>query len=418
MNRLIYLLVFSVCLGDYFSHEYNLRVLGWLPELLSIIAVVIVIGRISLKKPIYIHPKYILLSVFASLLVIISIINSGVEFGAIFAGIRNYFKYVPFLLLPAVYTFSSKDILNFFKLILILALIQVPLALYQRFIEFGGLSTGDVVSGTLDISSILSLFLVSTVSILLAFYQKKYISLKTVLILAPLLLLPTTVNETKGTFVLLFIMLASLIWFSFTSKGTSRNTTFITFAGVALIAGFVVIYNMGLGMTQSRGINEFDYKEYLYKNAEGSKSLEDIEKIGKFDSVMFAYRELSKTPVKLVMGLGIGNVSESYSEKLQGEYENYSHLKPQMTSLSHLLWEVGFLGVMLLLVGCTFIYVDTRALIKQDGDLGAIALGWSIIVLLFVFSLAYKDIISHNTIAYLFAFFSGYIVTERSKIHS
>ena len=59
MNLLIYLLIFSLFLGDFIADEFNLRVIGWLPDLLSIIAIIIVIGRISLTKKIYIHPKYI-----------------------------------------------------------------------------------------------------------------------------------------------------------------------------------------------------------------------------------------------------------------------------------------------------------------------------------------------------------------------
>ncbi len=65
-----------------------------------------------------------------------------------FAGIRFYFKYVPLFLLPFAFDYSEKDVKRLFTLVMILAFIQIPLAVRQRFFMFADKLSGDVVTGT------------------------------------------------------------------------------------------------------------------------------------------------------------------------------------------------------------------------------------------------------------------------------
>ena len=82
---------------------------------------------------------------------------------------RTFILGLPFFFLPAVYKFSDRDIAKQFKFLLICTIIQLPVAVYQRFIESKGLLSGDAVRGTLNNSSTLSVFLVCAIALLLAF---------------------------------------------------------------------------------------------------------------------------------------------------------------------------------------------------------------------------------------------------------
>src|SRR5690606_8850613 len=98
----------------------------------------------------------------------------------------------------------------------LLLLVQVPLAVYQRFFSFQNkMHTGDVVTGTVSGSHALSILLISCVSILAVLYLKRRLSLMPLLVATGFLLLPTMLNETKATLVMLPIaMLAPLFFIS------------------------------------------------------------------------------------------------------------------------------------------------------------------------------------------------------------
>ena len=93
--------------------------------------------------------------------------------GAMLAGARSYLKFLPFFLLPAVHRFTPRQLHIQLMLLLVLALLQTPLALYQRFVEFASaMHTGDPVKGTLTTSSALSMFMVAAIAGAVVFYLR------------------------------------------------------------------------------------------------------------------------------------------------------------------------------------------------------------------------------------------------------
>jgi hypothetical protein len=314
-----------------------------------------------------------------------------VQPGAVFAGLRVYFKYLPFFLLPAVYEFSDDEIKKQLKLVLGLALLQFPLVLYQRFIKYAGVSTGDYVTGTLNISSILSIFLISTISVVYSFYLKELISKKTLFALLLLLFIPTTLNETKGSFFLLPFA------FLLPKAGSSENT-------------FMDLF------TEGRIIS------YLYKGididyTQGERSVED--EVGRVDSYVLAINKLSDDYTKLFMGLGIGNVGPSFYRPFTGEYSTrYARYGPNITTVAYLLWEIGIIGLLLVLVTCYLFFKDAQYLSRENNVVGAIALGWTGVVAISVLSMGYKSLLPFNVIGYLFFYFSGYIVSTKLRLEN
>jgi len=418
MRYIVYTLFLAVYIVEYVAQSFgsSARVLSWLPELLSVVVLIMIILKGVIHKQIFLHSKYMVLFIIFVFLVLIGIIINDVKPGAIFSGIRTYFKFVPFFLLPTVFLFTDQEIKKQLQFILLIGILQLPVALYQRFVTSYGMNTGDYVSGTLGISSTLTIFLVSLIAILFGFYYKKQIGLGCFIALIILLLIPTTINETKVT---LFLLPATILVTTLVSMHANKKNWQVfpvLFIGFVMVISFYITYNHSIGMGKIRTLEGFDYMGSLYKEAEGNKSLYKAEEIGRLDSIILAYDHLSKDSIKFTVGLGIGNVSNSFSKQLIGEYMEFVHLGPNETMLSHLMWEVGLIGIILVLIGCGYIFYDSFSLSKNKGVIGGLALGWTAVVAIYILSIPYKDILVQNEIVYLFMYFSGYIASTKILI--
>jgi len=315
MNILIYSLFFSVFLLDFLHFDLRIipRSVTWLPELLSIYTLLVIALRFAVKKEFAIQPKYIYLILVHFLTLVLGFTSNNISPGGIFIGIRNYLKHFPFFLLPAVYNFSDEEFRKQLRFILPLLMLQCPLALYQRLIQYRGILSGDPISGTLDVSSFLSITLISSIAVVVGMYLKKKMHLSRFLIIAFCLFLPTTLNETKGTLFLLPIALVLPAFFSQESgRSKIKGLLAMSLIGIILISIFVPIYDHFTKPRWGFGVLEFFQKEdrlekYLYSRATGRQG----EELRRGDTIFLAYRNLSKNVNTLLFGLGMGNVTPS-----------------------------------------------------------------------------------------------------------
>ena len=446
MNIIPYILFSSVFFLDFLSEDLGIlpRQTTWFPELLSGFVLVVVIAHAALKKSIVIHPKYVLLFVIFLMHLLAGIILNSVEPGTVFAGIRYYFKYAPFFLLPAVYNYSDREIRGQLKFLLALALIQFPVVIYQYFIFDDPLHTiqdPDLVSGTLQVGSILSIYLVSVISILLGFYIKQQIKSLHFFVLILFLFIPTTINETKGTLVLLPVSMIVIILTARVLRENAKQLIPILAILPILFGTFLLVYNtyFAQGASRERGLVTFftdperGVKHYLYSGDAETLDSESVLRRGKIvvgertdrdvgegrirriDAAILPFRVLSNKPSKLLLGLGIGNVSVSFIGGFAGEYEDIRAMNATQIELSIIVWEIGLLGLLIFLLFLYFIYKDAKNLSHRNSLAGFIAIGWTGIVVIFVLSMPYKNIMIFNVIGFLFWNFSGYVVAENLR---
>ena len=406
------------------------------PELLAVFTFIVILGYAAIYKRHYLPSKYIVLFLLYALLIISGIIINEVPPGVIISGISIYLKYIPFFLIPIVYKFTQEDIEKQLKLVFLLALLQLPLSFYQRLVQYKGILTGDLITGTVIVSSALSIFLICAISILVAYYLYNKLDLKKLLVLIFLLFLPTTINETKGT--LVFLPLALIFPILLNSSGAEliKKLVPITFSGVLFVVVFVGIYDYFMGGRWEEGImsrmtDPAMITHYLYS---GEVSREDFEFEGnpelqgesfsrlerdapRIDSILIPLHFLSENPVSLVIGLGIGNVTPSRVEFLSGEYGEFSDLySSQRTTWSQILWEMGLGGVFLSMVLFYMIISDSNFVRKSTSGIAPLALGWLAVALILFLALSYKNFFNLNVINYLFWYFSGVIVSESYRI--
>ena len=435
MDKLPYLLFIAIFSLDYLSLDLGLipRKLTWVPEIMSVIAGAIVVFRVRLVK---IRLRYIIIFVFFLLHVLAGAVANKLQPGPMIAGIRTYFKYIPFFLLPFTMSFSEKRLQRYIKFFLVLSIIQCPIAFYQRFFQFKGVLTGDLITGTLSSAGVLSIYLIGCISILFAFFLRNKITSRTFFIILLILFLPTTINETKASLILL--PLAMFVPAFYNSKDEVKKRKYLVASLIAalLFISFVPIYDYLIKPRHKFGIIDFfTTKElavpYLYK-ASGEEYEKEIEKrdnaliapnefrettknIKRIDSIVIASRALSRDPALLFLGLGIGNVTASFVKGWSGEYSHYVELRSGMTALTRLLWEVGLIGVICVVIFFGFVFYDARRVSYYQNFLGALSLGWiSIPVILFV-CLFYNNFLVHNVIGYCFFFISGIIISAKNE---
>lgn len=416
MNILPYLLFLSIFSLDYLSFNLGIipRYLTLIPELFSVWVLIMLLFLAATNKSVAIKTRYIIFFSIFFLHILIGILLNLVPPGTIIAGLRVYFKCIPFFLLPAVYNFSDKQIENQIKFLLILALFQFPVAIYQKLVESRGVLSGDAVRGTLNTSSTLSIFLVCTIAILLAFFYKKKIRRLTFLAVLFLLFLPTTLNETKGTLILLPIALIVPSCFIPGIKTKIKKMLGVSAVFIVLISIFIPVYDHYMRPRWGHGIIDiYTTREKLENSLLPSTSSHDIYRVGRIDSILFAFTMLSEDPFKLWFGVGIGNASDSFLKGFSGEYAKYAYLI--VGAMSNLLWEIGILGVILFLLFCYLAFNDARKICGGEDISGAVALGWTGVVAVLVVSLFYNNYIHRNVIVYLFWYLTGYVAAQRYR---
>jgi len=170
MTTLVALLLVSTFTLDYLAIKLELvsRYVILVPEVFSMLIVLLIVARSIVLRRWEQPVRYIWLVAALILVCMIGIVAETVAPGPVVAGLRNYFKFLPVLLLPAVYRFSDRQLGVFLGIFLFLAVLQVPLAFFQRFVQFSHqMHTGDPITGTVSTSSSLTIVLCLAIALIM-----------------------------------------------------------------------------------------------------------------------------------------------------------------------------------------------------------------------------------------------------------
>ena len=416
MHGLVIALLLQILVVEYlitrgWLHPYLVLV----PEGLSAIAMLVVLLRMMGGARIDFDLRYGLFIVALLFTLIAGYMIQDVPDGAMLAGARSYLKFLPFFLLPAVHRFTPKQLQAQLLLVLVLALVQMPLAFYQRFVEFAdSMHTGDPIKGTLATSSAMSMFMVAVIGGCVTFYLRGRLSLRALVVLSACLFLPTTINETKAT--LLLLPFALLVPAMLTPGKTRRLRKVMPVLGVGFvgIVAFVLVYNYLIQYREYAGpISEYFTSNtlwsYLYTGAANS----DQAYIGRFDSIEIALEHTSEDPLTLAFGYGGGNVSESFLPEFNGQYAAYfTRFGVGQTQITTFLWEIGVVGLVVYLYLFTLVARDAVTLARSSDAAAPLGAIWAVAMIVMTFALVYKSVFSMNDCGYLFWYFSGVVASR------
>ncbi len=433
MQRLILLMIVVATTFDFLARGDSWERFAVLPreakfvgELLGAIAVVAVAAVGARSRFQFVRPAYWL--AFAALLFIVvcGVIVNDVDVGPIFAGIRGYCRAIPWFFVAAVYAFTEPEVKKQLHLLLVVSLLQVPLAIEQRIrtMYFGKGSSatlnfsGDFTTGTFANSATLSIFMMSGMCLLVALLVRKKVSMARFAILFPVLLVPTLINETKATVFLL--PLGLMVAFIAAAMPGRRLRAFINGSALVLVVGmvFVPVYNQFRSESQP-GILEFLMdpevaEEYLWKKEEIGTARE--KPAGRIDSIVVPLRHLSEDPAHLAFGFGVGNATDSaLGSAFVGRYADV--FAPFMTTaFARIVLELGVLGLSLVLALMWMIYRDCRVVANlDDGILGALGAALAGITAVMVVTLVYRDLTNQMSMSFLFWFYAGLVSAHRMR---
>jgi hypothetical protein len=320
---------------------------------------------------------------------------------------------------------SETQLLRQFKVLLALAFIQLPVAVYQRWVIMSaGRYSGDGVQGTLMDSGILSMLLICTVLVLTGLLLKRRIGKLQYLVFFLVLLFPTTINETKVT--VIFLPLGLLVTLFVGAEPGKR----MRYTGIALAllivfgAIFVPVYDkMEEGDPNRIDIVDFFTNQqqlgrYVVGNDKGKATGIGGKRVAhRGEAISIPLQYLARDPVRLAFGLGLGNVSPSTMGKsFEGSYyrlfENIS-----VTSFAYFVLEFGVLGVML--IGALFwmVFSDSLSVARRDDTLtGALAAGWTGVVAIFLVATLYNPFHFFTSITFLYWYLSGIICARATAL--
>jgi hypothetical protein len=421
MRFFLYMTFTVILSAQYLSSIHALpAAFKFLPELTSLVAIIMFTLRGIQQRFRYMATKYWLIFGSIAIVMLCGIIANGVGTGPIITGMRYYMRAAPFFLAAAVFDFEDWQIKQMLKFLLVFSLIQAPLAVYQRIsLEAAFTTSGDYVYGTMMLSGTLSLFLMSVECLLTAALLRGMIKTIPFLVCFLILLVPMSINETKITVFLLPLALLLTVL----AGSPARMRLKRTFQGLAMIviAGSVFVplydYYSKLHQSDSNTIMEFLTKkgvmsEYLETNA----GVGSDKEAGRVDSIVVPLQVIARDPVTLAFGLGLGNVSKSslgpnFSGAFFRRYWRYG------TSVGIFLLECGVLGFGLILLLHWEIARDTFAVIRTGGEgpYGALAVGWLATNFIVTVGLIYIPEHFSEAVSYLFFFFSGVIAARRVR---
>jgi hypothetical protein len=422
LSTLLSLFLISVFLIDYLVDKLGLlnKYFTLVPEVFSLLITLAIVGRILVLRKWQQPLRYVWLFVGLILVCMIAAVAEAIDPGPLFAGLRGYFKFLPLLFLPAAYEFEKTQIKVVLGTFLLMAGIQVPLAFYQRFVQFSHMMhTGDPITGTLTTSSSLTVVLCLAIALVVTLYVHRKIALSLAILLFCYLAAPTAINETKATLLLMPLSILGPFLLARGIEGRWRKVVpILSICALGLLA-FMAVYNT---LVQNRwGGNTIDeflgtqhYELYLYRGVEPG---ENAKVIGRIDSIILPAAVLSDDWMQLLFGLGIGNVSPSSIPGMQGKYaEEYADYGFGITSIGNLIWETGVIGLCLYLVLVAFIWFDARRTAKSHADTNWYGTWWSTCTIILMIALAYKSILRFNELGFLLFFWSGYVASLSSLV--
>lgn len=420
VHKVVLLLILVVGLAEYFA------ALGWIPDavkyaqelLAAVVAGYVLIVGVGRNFD-NVRGAYWWLFGAITIVLICGLVINAVEPGPIFAGLRNYLRALPFFFLPAVIAFTEKQLRAQLLLLLALCALQLPIALDQRFTSFEReYFSGDRTIGTLGDSGVMSLFLICAASILAGLFIKKRIGILVFVPLFLIVLLPTMINETKGTLILLPI--AMLVTFIVGSKRGARvkNSVVAVFLLAMFGALFVPVYDYFMKPRWGYGLAEFVTRQgrvegYLDRGG-GIGSAE----AGRVDAARAIIGDLARDPSIAAFGVGSGNASESaLGSQFEGRFAD--RYKPFMQGAANrIVLELGVVGFALVCVLMCFIVLDAIYVARfGSGLVSGVALGWTGVTAAVAFGMFYSDFIPFGIMSFMYWYFAGVIAAERMRLH-
>jgi hypothetical protein len=348
--------------------------------------------------------------------------------GELFGGFKRYFQTFGLLLALVTLANTQKDFDFWLKLLLIIALLQLPFAFFERFVLVplrGGLAAGgeatDVVAGTMGANleggspnAIMVIFVLIAFSFVFSRWKAGLIETSRAVLIAFLLLLPLALGETKVVIVLLPLLAIVLL-----RKDMMREPAkyIPVFAGAILVTiAFAYVYfhfledsNIFDGLM---GIVAYNVEEKL---GYGKLLLNRTTA-----TIFWAKFHGWQDPVSFLFGHGLGS---SYGNGLDAGHvaRLYPNYGINLTTISTLLWDLGVVGLTMYVS----IYLAAWAQVskvwrnsiseKVKADCMAIQVGIALTLFFLIYSDSQVNLLVHELIIAVMLGYAAFLHQQQQR---
>lgn len=353
---------------------------------------------------------------------IYAVVNSLIQWhslGDFLSGFKRYFQVWGLLFALCWFLFDKKRILHWQAFILMVALVQLPFALYERIVyvpireglqsSYPGMVPIDVVGGTFGASltgggasAEMATFLVIMLAFLLARWRESVLSTKSLVFFVPIILSPLLLGETKAVVVMLPLMFMVLYRHYMLKKFYYWLIAMIGVILFVIMAGYLY-----LTINETKSIDErlestIDYN--FGNRGYGEKSLNRTTVL-----TFWAERQGLHDPISFVFGNGIGSSHGQMGGHMDRQYPYYGI---GLTAASTLLWDMGFLGFVLYVSILVMAWRSARnlQLISMDPVVRADAAAIQAVLAIFAFFIFYRiSLLETLSFQIIFVVILGYL---------
>lgn len=425
------ILVLGLLSGFFISLFPIFNKLPWALTLLSMLLMLPVILKFVTHKNI---PVFIWI---AFIFMLYSLLVSFIQwdsFSQLIAGFKRYFQMYGLMFALALLAFKFEDHKRWLKLMLIIALIQLPFALFEYFVLIGmrgghgGAEASDVVAGTLganleggSASAQMAAFLIMTMAFLVARWKEGLIDRSKTILFVVICLLPLGLGETK-----IVILLLPIAWLILMRDDIKKHTGRFTLQLFALLLVTTFFGFLYLGLNKSAAINmtNLDVLNQTLNYNVGKKGYGNYL-LNRTTVISFWWLNQSwNDPLGLLLGHGLGSSYFSPSNAVAGNIAvQFIGYGIDLTSASSLLWDTGLLGFALFLIIFISAWVTAGRLRKKSSFADVRADATAIQACIFILAMfAFFDNALVNILSFelIYAFVLGYLgylaCKERSSI--
>lgn len=369
-----------------------LAILLWVPGLMHLFSL-----NPQHKK---ITPLYIWIAILFAVFALASTALQLHSFSELFGGFKRYFQGFGLMLVLATMPWARADFDRWLKALLAIALLQLPFAIFERFllvplrggIEMLGGQATDVVAGTMGANlkggspnSIMVFFVLMAFACVIARWKEKLISTGRACLLSAILLLPLALGETKVVIVLL-PMIAILLLMKDIQREPSK---FIPILFLLFVLTFALAYLYVYVMLDStfidavEGILRYNIQDVGYGNLLLNRT-----------TVLTFWAGLHdwSNPMTFLFGHGLGS---SYGAGFDAGHmaQLYPKYGINLTTISTLLWDLGMVGLVLYVSILAVAWLQIGRIERQttDPQMRADSLSIRVGIALCVVFLMYSD---------------------------
>jgi hypothetical protein len=340
--------------------------------------------------------------------------------GEVIAGIKRLFQAYGLMFAFATLALSSREMGRFQKLLLVIALLQLPFALYEFFVlvkERGGLSAGaeatDVVAGTFGANleggspnSVMAIFLLMTMSFLFARWKEKLLSTPRLVLLSLPMVIVFFLGEVKVLFFLIPVAFLVLL-----KRDIPRRPVFFVMMTVFALFFIMLLGHLYATFIIQKPITDIidDTLKYnIHETGYGTYYL------NRLTVLEFWWQQQGwHDPMAFMFGHGLGSAFSAPGNLFPGhiamKWPNYGI---DLTTASSLLWDTGILGLTLFLLTLLSAWRACGVLLRDSRDSRIVADATAIqaaIALLVVFVNYNNSLVVHPSMEIIVASVLGYL---------